>query len=337
MDDEVKGEGNSVNYKYRMHDPRVGRFFAVDPLTAKYPHNSPYAFSENRVINAVELEGLESYTVIGDLGLTAGPQNLNFNAVAGGQKRSKPGLGIYITNAKGIIIKSINRPMTPMEMGNTGNRMQLDGRRIVPAGGLREGSFRDQSGNSINYENSMNCGLTAESYFITTTLRSSGPTLFGSAGAQGTVPFFMDFPNTIVTNASGTIGNTGSESINIPIAGGADAIVLSVNTSGTNVYTLTNQNGIIIPMTPTPGTAGRSIGVPPVGTTEVNLTVTGIPSNTPWLADVETTGPNLSAKTVPGRSYRQGNASSITKGMDVLDTHDGGSNDKPKNSTNRQY
>jgi RHS repeat-associated protein len=60
-DDEVKGEGNSANYKYRMHDPRTGRFFAVDPLAYKYPHNSPYAFSENIVINAIELEGLESH------------------------------------------------------------------------------------------------------------------------------------------------------------------------------------------------------------------------------------------------------------------------------------
>jgi len=58
-DDEIKGEGNSVNYKYRMHDPRIGRFFAVDPLAPKYPHNSVYAFSENRVIDGVELEGLE--------------------------------------------------------------------------------------------------------------------------------------------------------------------------------------------------------------------------------------------------------------------------------------
>jgi len=58
-DDEIKGAGNSVNYKYRMHDPRVGRFFAVDPLESKYPHNSPYAFSENVVINCIELEGLE--------------------------------------------------------------------------------------------------------------------------------------------------------------------------------------------------------------------------------------------------------------------------------------
>ena len=63
-DDEVKGEGNSVNYKYRMHDPRVGRFFAVDPLAAKYPANSPYAFSENNVIHAIELEGLEKVKVL---------------------------------------------------------------------------------------------------------------------------------------------------------------------------------------------------------------------------------------------------------------------------------
>jgi RHS repeat-associated protein len=58
-DDEIKGEGNSVNYKYRMHDPRLGRFFAVDPLAWKYSYNSPYAFSENRVIDGYELEGLE--------------------------------------------------------------------------------------------------------------------------------------------------------------------------------------------------------------------------------------------------------------------------------------
>ena len=58
-DDEVKGAGNSVNYKYRMHDPRLGRFFAVDPLAKQFAFNSPYAFSENVVINDVELEGLE--------------------------------------------------------------------------------------------------------------------------------------------------------------------------------------------------------------------------------------------------------------------------------------
>lgn len=58
-DDEVKGEGNSLNYEFRMHDPRLGRFFAIDPLVNNFPWNSPYAFSENRLIDGVEFEGLE--------------------------------------------------------------------------------------------------------------------------------------------------------------------------------------------------------------------------------------------------------------------------------------
>ena len=67
MDDEVKGEGNSVNYRYRMHDPRVGRFFAVDPLQKAFHWNSSYAFSENRVIDAFELEGAERVLIHGTL------------------------------------------------------------------------------------------------------------------------------------------------------------------------------------------------------------------------------------------------------------------------------
>ncbi len=59
LDNEIKGEGNSLNYKFRMYDPRVGRFFAVDPLFKEFAWNSSYAFSENRVIDGIELEGLE--------------------------------------------------------------------------------------------------------------------------------------------------------------------------------------------------------------------------------------------------------------------------------------
>ena len=58
-DNEIKGIGNSINYKFRMHDPRVGRFFAVNPLAGKYPYNSTYAFQENKMGLGRELEGLE--------------------------------------------------------------------------------------------------------------------------------------------------------------------------------------------------------------------------------------------------------------------------------------
>lgn len=51
--------GGAASFEYRVEDTRLGRFFSVDPLTADYPYNSPYAFSENCVIQYVELEGLE--------------------------------------------------------------------------------------------------------------------------------------------------------------------------------------------------------------------------------------------------------------------------------------
>ena len=46
-------------FKYRMDDPQIGRFWQVDPLADKYVYNSIYAFAENKVISYRELEGLE--------------------------------------------------------------------------------------------------------------------------------------------------------------------------------------------------------------------------------------------------------------------------------------
>jgi|GEM_PF-3277103 len=62
-DDEIKGPGNSITFKYRIYDPRLARFFSVDPLTQSYPWYSPYVFSGNRVIDAIELEGLEPFSI----------------------------------------------------------------------------------------------------------------------------------------------------------------------------------------------------------------------------------------------------------------------------------
>lgn len=59
-DDEMHGAtGTSYNFEHRMLDPRVGRFLSVDPIASSYPWNSPYAFAENRVIDGIDLEGLE--------------------------------------------------------------------------------------------------------------------------------------------------------------------------------------------------------------------------------------------------------------------------------------
>ncbi len=51
--------GGAVSFEYRVEDARLGRFFAVDPLSNSYPWNSPYAFCENKVGLGIELEGAE--------------------------------------------------------------------------------------------------------------------------------------------------------------------------------------------------------------------------------------------------------------------------------------
>ncbi len=57
------GENGLFAFEYRMHDTRLGRFWSVDPLVAKYPWNSTYAFAENRVIDGLDIEGLEYVSV----------------------------------------------------------------------------------------------------------------------------------------------------------------------------------------------------------------------------------------------------------------------------------
>jgi len=52
-------DGNGSFFKYRISDNRIGRFFAADPLFAEFPWNSCYAFSENKIIQFIELEGAE--------------------------------------------------------------------------------------------------------------------------------------------------------------------------------------------------------------------------------------------------------------------------------------
>jgi len=60
-DNELYGtEGTAYAFEYRIHDTRLGRFLSVDPLAPEYPWNSTYAFSENRVIDKIELEGAEA-------------------------------------------------------------------------------------------------------------------------------------------------------------------------------------------------------------------------------------------------------------------------------------
>lgn len=59
LDEEL--DLNWYQFRFRNHDPQIGRFLQVDPLADQFVYNSTYAYAENRVINGVDLEGLEYY------------------------------------------------------------------------------------------------------------------------------------------------------------------------------------------------------------------------------------------------------------------------------------
>jgi RHS repeat-associated protein len=82
---------NWIQFKWRNHDPQIGRFIEIDPLSEKYEYNSTYAFSENKVTGHVELEGLEAVPIpynrpkpyqnqtMGDMQIKKPPLLLNAN------------------------------------------------------------------------------------------------------------------------------------------------------------------------------------------------------------------------------------------------------------------
>lgn len=63
---------NWDSFKLRNHQPDIGRFFNVDPLSEKFHYNSPYAFSENKVTAHVELEGAEALDFRTHMAMNAG-------------------------------------------------------------------------------------------------------------------------------------------------------------------------------------------------------------------------------------------------------------------------
>ncbi|WP_179091330.1 RHS repeat domain-containing protein [[Flexibacter] sp. ATCC 35208] len=56
-DNEVKGEGNQVDFGERMYDSRIGRFLSIDPLVKQYPDNSPYLFALNSPLIYIDNQG----------------------------------------------------------------------------------------------------------------------------------------------------------------------------------------------------------------------------------------------------------------------------------------
>ncbi|MEO6883113.1 MAG: hypothetical protein ABI199_03710 [Bacteroidia bacterium] len=58
-DNELYGIGNDYDYGMRMYYARLGRWFSIDNLFAKYPYQSPYSFVGNSPILKQEFDGMD--------------------------------------------------------------------------------------------------------------------------------------------------------------------------------------------------------------------------------------------------------------------------------------
>lgn len=56
-DDEIKGNGNSLDFGARILDPRVGKFLSTDPFEGKLPQYSPYTAMGNNPIFYIDVDG----------------------------------------------------------------------------------------------------------------------------------------------------------------------------------------------------------------------------------------------------------------------------------------
>ena len=73
-DDEISGEGNSIDFGNRLHDALLGRFLSVDRLIHQTPQFSSYFYAGNSPIRAIDLNGDKMYilTYVGSYEPSAG-------------------------------------------------------------------------------------------------------------------------------------------------------------------------------------------------------------------------------------------------------------------------
>ena len=55
---------STYDYGFRIFNPALGKFLSVDPLTKDYAFYTPYQFSGNKPIMAIDIDGLEEYIII---------------------------------------------------------------------------------------------------------------------------------------------------------------------------------------------------------------------------------------------------------------------------------
>lgn len=108
-DDEVKGNGNSLDYGARIYDPRLGRFLSIDPLEKDFPFYSTYQFAGNRPIWAIDLDGME------DTGYTMQLDKV-FSTATGAENHNKVMKNLFYKPVATAMFKGAFKEALPKKM-----------------------------------------------------------------------------------------------------------------------------------------------------------------------------------------------------------------------------
>jgi len=189
-DNEVKGEGNSLDFGARIYDPRIGRFLSVDPLAKNFPDETHYGFAGNSPLMLVDHNGMfkisplfaKRYPTLAKIIkyylplLKDNPEIRNAWIENSGFKDAEAGGKIFdemVTYGKGLWIT----PTRPMEEAKT-DRIPLLSQFFEPANGAGEYNERNypenlslQSDQLANLEAAVKKGKTediSEAMFIVT-------------------------------------------------------------------------------------------------------------------------------------------------------------------------
>ena len=60
-DDEISGSGNEYNFGARIYNPRLGKWFSVDPLASSYVPIAPYTFALDNPLRFIDIDGRKIY------------------------------------------------------------------------------------------------------------------------------------------------------------------------------------------------------------------------------------------------------------------------------------
>ncbi len=108
-DNEIKEDGNSLDFGARIFDNRLGRWLSIDPLSASYPYLAPYSFGGNSPILFMDKGGEDFFcfnassqkTILRILRRTFGKDNgFSFN----GNQLVHNGQNMHFTGNRKIIL-----------------------------------------------------------------------------------------------------------------------------------------------------------------------------------------------------------------------------------------